>query len=215
MNAIRVMVVDHHRLVQECLCARLNREPTVQVVATATSGPEAVRLLRGSDRPHVALIAAQLPGFSGAEMVRRLRETRPQTRVVGLSPVEDAALLRDLAQAGAFAWLATTAPFADLLQILHEARYGRQARHPSLESVLLGARTGFATSFPKDPPLTHRELEILQHLHLGGSNRQIGYSLGISGRTVQSHLSSIYAKLAVRCRTEAALEGLRRGLVQP
>lgn len=213
MNDIRVMLVDHNQLLRECLQERLQREPALRVVAVAANGPDAVRHLRGQSRPHVALVSAHLPGWSGPEVTRRLLALRPALRVIGLTATAEPALLAGLAQAGAVAWVAADCSVQNLVQTIHAARHGRNADddrglHPALSAQ------GDRAPLSRPPRLTNREVEILQRLRQGGDNRQIGHSLGISGRTVQSHLSSIYAKLNVTCRTEAALEGLRRGLIR-
>ena len=214
MTAIRVLIVDDHRLVSDAIARLLQEDPTIQIVGQATTGPEALALTRQLS-PSIILMDIGLPGMDGVEATWTLRRQFPAIPVLILTMFEQEAYVIDALRAGASGYLVKTASAAELLAAVRMVCAGEAFLHPQVAS---GAFYRMVTSDrlrSRDPfALSRREIEVLQMMVSGQDVRQISQQLRLSPHTVRNHLKSIYRKLGVHGRAEAAVHALRRGLVK-
>ncbi len=209
---IRVLLADDHAVVRQGIRRFLEEADDIEVVAEAANGREALERIR-EHRPDVAVVDIRMPEMSGVEVTRRIRERYPQTRVLILTAYDDDPYVFALLQAGADGYVLKTASGDELVQAVRTVYQGQSALSPEIATkVVRQAVTGKpATAADQVEPLTPRELDVLRLAAKGLTNKAIGHQLGISHRTVQGHLASIYGKLGVSSRTEAVTEAIRRG----
>ncbi|MFG6107763.1 response regulator transcription factor [Leptothoe sp. EHU-05/26/07-4] len=200
---IRVLIADDHPVVLHGLAAIIGRHPQIAVVAQASNGREAVSLYR-QHQPDVALIDLQMPEIRGIEAVAMIRSEFPKARIIVLTIYDtDEDIYRGL-QLGAMAyWLKDTPPEEIIEGILQVAR-GEQCIPTYIANKLAKRLTR--------PSLTKRELEVLNLIVQGQSNREISQSLIVSEGTVRAHVNNILTKLEVRDRTQAATLAIKQGL---
>jgi DNA-binding NarL/FixJ family response regulator len=201
---IRVMVVDDHPLFREGLAALLQDEADVTLVGEAADGREAIVRFR-TLRPDVTLMDLQMPGLSGIEAVQLIRREFPEARVVVLTTYSrDVQVLRAL-QAGAAGYLVKSALRKDLLSTIRTVHGG--GKNVSAEVAAELARHVL------DEPLSQREVEILQRVATGTSNKEIAAALALTEATVKSHMKSVMAKLGANDRTHAVMIAIKRGFI--
>jgi two-component system NarL family response regulator len=201
---IRVLIADDHPIVRDGLNAVINDQLDMEVVAEAANGNEAVDLAR-EHSPDVMLIDLRMPQLNGLEAIKAIHSDWPQARIIVLTTYDgDEDIYRAL-QAGAYAYLLKGMPRAELLDTIRAVHAGNK-RIPTDIAVKLAERISASE-------LTQRELEVLQHIVAGQSNKEIGKSLSITEGTVKAHVNNILGKLGVKDRTQAVTEGLRRGIV--
>jgi NarL family two-component system response regulator LiaR len=209
---IRTLIADDHALLRQGTAELLNREPDLEVVGEAADGQAAVDLARDL-RPDVVLMDIRMPGLSGLEATRRIHDLLPDTRILVLTAYDDDEYVLSLLRAGAHGYLLKTSPITELTQAIRQVWAGDTPLHPAIARKLV-LRLADGPAIPDEAQadvqaLTPRELEVLQCLARGLSNRQIAESLFISDRTVQAHLSNIFSKLHVTSRVEAVLAAIR------
>jgi DNA-binding NarL/FixJ family response regulator len=205
---IRVLVVDDHPVVRHGLLAILRFEKDMQLVGDAADGPEAVRLIL-EQHPDVVLLDLRLPGFSGIEVMRRVRPLAPGTRFLVLTTYDTDEYIAPALGAGAHGYLLKDAEPDELSQAIHALMEGGAALEPKVAARVLGQLADEGAG----DGLTDRELQVLQLLPSGASNKTIGIELGLSENTVKTHVRNIFAKLGVQSRTEAVSAAVQRGLV--
>ena len=203
---IRVVLADDHRLVRDGLEKLLSAAPDVQVVGTAADGAEAVTLAE-STRPDVVLMDLVMPGMDGVEATRQITSSCPEVQVVVLTSFSDRERILDALHAGAIGYLLKDVDPADLLRGIQVAARGESPLDPKAARTLLTARDQ-----RRGPDLTRREIEVLSLVRHGLANKQIARRLGISERTVKAHLTSIFHRIGVLDRTQAALWAERHGI---
>ncbi len=206
--AIRVLLADDHSVVRKGVREFLEEEPDIEVVGEAGDGLQAVELA-ATLRPDVVVMDIKMPGLSGVEATKRIRKDAPGVRVLALTAYDDDPYIFGLLEAGAAGYVLKTAESRELIRAIRAVAAGQSAVDPAIAPRLI-ARVTHPTGSGES--LTERELEVLRLAARGLTNKQIGYDLDISDRTVQNHLANIYAKLGVASRTEAVTEALRRGL---
>lgn len=211
---IRVLLADDHAVVRQGIRRFLEEADDIEVVAEAGDGREAVRLVE-EHQPDVAVLDIRMPEVTGVEATRRIRERFPHVRVLILTAYDDDPYVFALLQAGADGYVLKTASGDELVQAVRTVSQGKSALSPEVATKMVQqARSGKpATAAGQVEPLTPRELDVLRLAARGLTNRGIGHELGVSHRTVQGHLASIYSKLGVGSRTEAVTEALRRGWI--
>ena len=216
MSFIRVLIVDDHEIVREGLQILLSDEADFEVVGTAGDGLSAVRLAE-TKKPDVILMDLVIPGIDGIEATRRIVNTNPEARVLVLTTFADDQHVREAIQAGATGYLLKDVLKADLLRALRDAAAGRPSLHPEVQQHLMREVAG-KTSVPEQTPphasLTEREVSILRLLAAGRSNKEIAATLHLTEGTVKGYVSTIFDKLDVEDRTQAALYAVRHGLAQ-
>lgn len=198
------MVVEDHHIVRQGLVALLATIPDMRVVAEAADGKQAIGFFR-QHQPDVTLMDLRLPTMSGVEAVKQIRHEFPAARIIVLTTFDgDEDIYRAL-QAGARGYL-LKGMFGDELMDAIRAVHSGKSRIPPVVAERLAERMG-------GPSLTSRELEVLELIVLGNSNKEIGGELAISEATVKTHINSILDKLAVTDRTQAVRTALQRGIV--
>lgn len=200
--APKVLVVDDHGLIRAGVRALLERETDYEIVGEAATSDEAVRAAV-AHKPEIVLLDVSLPGAGGIEVIRRIREKLPETRVVVLTVHEDAALVREAVKAGASGYIIKRALESELLSALETVRRGDVYVHPSMTRALLEDEQSAPKRKWGDPSaLTDRETEVVKLLVGGHTNRQIADDLDLSVRTVESHRAHIMAKLGLSTRAD-------------
>ena len=219
--AIRILVVDDHRLFREGLIALLDAASDTQVVGEAGTGEQALALLEELTAD-VVLMDIMMPDMNGIEATRRLRADHPQTQVVMLTMLEDDDSLFAAMCAGAHGYILKGADTADVLRTVRAVADGQALFGPAIARRLTSFfqhAQGKGLSVSPFPDLTAREREVLDLIAEGLDNRQIASRLYISGKTVSNHISNIFAKLHVADRAQAIVAareaGLGRGIGQP
>ena len=202
---IRVLIADDHVTVLEGLAAMIGRQPDMVVVAEAADGQEAIDLWI-THRPEVTLLDLRMPKLDGVGAIEEIRKWDSSARIIVLTTYDtDTEILRAV-KAGTKAYLLKDARREELLDCIRRVHRGETCFPASLvEKVAAGLSS---------EPLTGRELNVLELLARGKSNKEIGVSLYISETTVKSHLRSIFRKLNVLSRTEAISVAGRRGLIR-
>jgi DNA-binding NarL/FixJ family response regulator len=204
-DKIRVLIADDHITVLEGLAAIIGRQPDMTVAAQAADGNEAVELW-GRHHPDVMLLDLRMPKLDGVDVIEEIRKRDSSARIIVLTTYEtDTEILRAI-KAGTKAYLLKDARREELLDCIRRVNRGETCFPASLvEKVAAGLSS---------EALTGRELNVLELLARGKSNKEIGVSLYISETTVKSHLRSIFKKLNVLSRTEAISVAGRRGLIR-
>jgi len=214
VTVISVVLVDDHRVVTTSLKAYLESFPDLRVVGVAASGEE---LLEHVERwtPDVVLQDLLLPGgIDGIETTRRVLAKGLPLRVIALTASIDEARMMGVLRAGAAGYVRKDAEPETLLAAVRAVAAGRTYIDPTVSRHLVSSR--FKTTGPSDPAvddLTPRELDVLRHLVLGRSNREIAAALDIGDETVKTHVGRVLAKLQVENRAQAIVQALKQGLV--
>ena len=201
---IRLLLVDDHFFVRMGLTSSLNAEPDLRVVAEADNGLQAIEQFR-AHRPDVVILDGRLPGLSGAQTLVKLRQEFPDARVLMLSIDEGEEDIYRAMQAGAAGYLPKATQLQELLKAIRAIHAGERYLTPAL-AARLAARGAAAT-------WTARELEVLELVSKGLSNREIAAALGCSETTAKWHLKNVMQKLDVTDRTEATRAAVERGIL--
>ncbi|GGP24407.1 response regulator [Silvimonas amylolytica] len=201
---IRVMAVDDHPLMLEGIASVLGSQPDIELIATS-QGPDAHELFM-QHRPDVTLMDLQIPGLSGLQIMQDIRTSVPTARVIILTTYRgDMQAMRGI-RAGAAGYVLKGMMRAELLDAIRVVHTGRR-RIPAEVAVLLAEHVAEET-------LTHREIDVLEQVARGQSNRKIGVKLAISEETVKVHMKNILAKLGAQDRTHAVTIGIKRGILE-
>ncbi|GCE50095.1 LuxR family two component transcriptional regulator [Thermosporothrix hazakensis] len=215
---IRVLIVDDQRLLRESFRKLIEMEPDFEVVGIASSGAEALRLaeqLRDQQQaPDVVLMDIRMPEMDGIAATQAFKTRWPDSHIVILTTFDDTELIQSGLRAGALGYLLKDISAEQLSMTIRMAAQGQMLLQPEIAQK--------AWTIPAAPPeshqestgsqLTEREREILAMVARGASNREISEALYITGGTVKNHLSSIFGKLGVRDRTQAAIKAREMGL---
>jgi two-component system, NarL family, response regulator LiaR len=211
---IRVLVVDDHAVVREGLRAFLDLLDDVEVVGEAADGAEAVDRAHEL-KPDVILMDLVMPRLDGVGAMRALRAQAGESRVIVLTSYLDDDRLLPAIQAGAAGYLLKNVEPSELARAVRAAHDGEAIIDPTAAARLVEAISdGGPPKPPADQGLTRRELEVLELIAQGRSNKRIALELGISEKTVKTHVGHVLAKLGVSDRTQAALLAVREGLVR-
>lgn len=206
-----VLIVDDHEVVRAGLVSLL-AGTAIEVVAQAASGAEAVRLAR-AHRPDVVLLDIRLGDGDGLSALERIRQVRPEAKVVVLSTYDNPTYVARAHALGASDYLLKGLSRDQLVGAVSAAARGEA---PSVFGVMRRvAGTMVSTQKPQgdESALTQRESQVLRHLALGLSNKEIGRSLSISVDTVKEHVQHLLRKIDAADRTQAAVWAVRKGLV--
>jgi len=204
LDEITVMLVDDHPAFRKGMVALIESEPDLRVVAEAGDGGQALTFYR-QHRPDVVLMDLRLPGMGGVEAILAIRKESPEARVIVLTTFDmDEDIFRAI-QSGAKSYLLKDTPEDELAETIR-AVYAGQEILPRKVAQRLAARRQRAD-------LSQREMEVLQLLTKGRSNKEIGASLFVTEDTVKAHLKTLFNKLEVKDRTEAAICAIRQGIV--
>ena len=224
METIRVIIVDDHPLFREGVRNVLDAEEDLDILAEGTSGDQAIELVR-EHRPRVALIDVNLPNMNGIQVTRQIMSERLGTSVVLLTAYDDVEQVLHAFSAGASAYCSKDVQAGKLVDVIRHVARGffvvgdqvydgtglQQWLLHGVEAVRRPHLEGEVDAFA---PLSQREMEILQYVTRGLSNKEIAARLGISHQTVKNHMTAILHKLDVEDRTQAAVYALRHGWVR-
>jgi len=206
MSVVSIAIVDDHRVVARSLKAYLESFPDLKIVGLAASGEELMAHLE-EWKPDVVLQDLLLPGgMDGVETTRRITERDPSVKVVALTASTDEARMMGVLRAGAAGYVRKDADPETLLAAVRAVVRGRTYIDPSVSRQMLGA------AVPHED-LSPRELEVLRHLALGRSNKEVASALSIGEETVKTHVGNVLSKLQVENRAQAIVQALKRGLV--
>jgi DNA-binding NarL/FixJ family response regulator len=209
---IRLVIADDHPVVRDGLSGIFEGDPGFEVLGQAADGAEAVELAERL-APDVVLMDLRMPGLDGLGAIAELARRGCAARVLVLTTYDTDADVLPAIQAGATGYLLKDAPRTELLRAVRAAARGESVLSPSVASRVLGRVRRPARSEPDG--LSPRELEILELVARGTTNREAAKRLFISEATVKTHLLHIYAKLGVNDRAAAVAAGFDRGLLTP
>jgi DNA-binding NarL/FixJ family response regulator len=219
----RIVIVDTHTLFRRGVRNILDLEPDMTVVGEAGSGREAIAVVEELT-PDVVLMDLTLPAPNGIETTQRIKRELPHTGVIVLAGGDDEDQLFDAIKAGAAAYVLKDIDPTDLVAIIRRVRSGEYLindkvfARPAVASRVLKEFRELAVygsdAQPIFAPLSPREVEILDNIAQGMTNKQVAYALGISEQTVKNHMSSILRKLSVNDRTQAVVYAMRQGWIK-
>jgi DNA-binding NarL/FixJ family response regulator len=212
-ETIALLIVDDHPVVRDGLVAILGTQPDFKVAGEAASGEEALALFERL-RPDVILLDLEMPEMDGVEVIKRLRATRPEVKIVVFTAFDTDERILSALQAGAKGYLLKGAPRSELFEAIRIVHRGGSLLQPVVASRLLSQLSGSESATGSAEPLTPREAEVLQLLAQGKPNKEIAAELYITERTGKFHISAILAKLGATNRTEAVTIALQQGLVE-
>jgi len=199
-----VLIVEDHHVVRQGLVSLLNVVEGMEVVGEAADGVEAIAQYR-KYRPDITLIDLRLPRMSGVDAIQRIRMESPQARFIVLTTYDgDEDIYRAL-KAGAKAYLLKGMTTDELITAIRAVHSGK-SHIPQAIAEKLAERMGAEE-------LTPREMDVLEQIVAGKSNKEIADELGVSEATVKTHINSLLGKLGVTDRTQAATAAIRRGIV--
>jgi NarL family two-component system response regulator LiaR len=211
-DVISVLIADDHPFVRHGLRTYLETLDDLEVVGEASDGAEAVdlatRLL-----PEVVLMDLVMPELDGVEATRAIRAASPSTKVIVLTSFDDDEKVFPAIKAGAAGYLLKDVHPAELAEAVRKASRGEALLAPSVAARLMQEVAGEGGR-PAGNDLTERELEVLRLIARGQANKGIARELGVSEKTVKTHVSNILAKLHLADRTQAALYAVREGLAE-
>jgi DNA-binding NarL/FixJ family response regulator len=202
---IRVLVVDDHKVVRVGIRTMISHESDMEVVAEASDGPSALAA-HAAHKPDVTLMDLRMPDISGAALITEIRKTAPAAKFIILTSYDAEEDVFRAISAGAHGYLLKgTFPEGILEEAIRTVHAGRRVI-PAAVAARLAQRLAV-------PPLTPREIAVLELVAKGLSNREIGAALSTRPGTIKTHLERVYAKLGVGDRTAAALMAIERGLI--
>ena len=206
MTSIRILITDDHPVVREGLAGMLTSQPDFEVVGEAADGDTAVALHHALS-PDVTLMDLRMPGLDGVGAIRAIKAQQPAAHILVLTTYDsDSDILRAV-EAGATGYVLKDTPREDLFRAIRAAAAGDSVLAPSVAASLMSQMRA-----PAEENLSSREIEVLQLVAKGKSNREVGKTLHISTATVKTHLIHIYNKLGVDDRTAAVTTALEKGI---
>lgn len=212
-RGIRVMLADDHALVREGTRRLLDAERDVEVVAEAASGEEAIEAAQRL-HPDIAIMDIAMPGMGGIEATRIIKTYCPETAILVLSAYDDEPYLIALLEAGAAGFLLKNVHGQELINAIRAIARGESVLQPSIaEKVMRRLSSRTDPTQRSTELLSEREFDVLRLAARGLPNKEIARRLGLSIRTVHSHLANIFLKMHVGSRTEAVLFALRHGMI--
>jgi DNA-binding NarL/FixJ family response regulator len=217
MKKIRVLLADDHSIVRQGLRALLNGEQDIEIVGEAADGRQAVQLAK-TLKPNIVLMDIAMPLMSGLEATRQIAKQVPSARVLILSSYSDDEYVHQLTEAGAAGYLLKQGDFTDVIRAIREADIGNAFFSPAIsrrlsdryrETIVRGAPAN-----KRSDALTSREVEVLQLIAEGGSNKEIAAELGISIKTVERHRQKLMDKLAIHDVAGLTRYAISHGLIE-
>lgn len=207
MNKTRVLVIDDHPVVREGLSGMLAGQPDFEVVGQGSDGFQAVSM-NAELRPDVILMDLRMPGMDGVSAIQEIKSRLPETNILVLTTYDSDADIVRAVEAGATGYLLKDTPREELFRAVRSAARGESVLAPAVAARLMTRMRA-----PAEENLTAREIEVLELVSKGNSNKQVGRALHISTATVKTHLIHIFDKLGVKDRTSAVTVALEKGIL--
>jgi DNA-binding NarL/FixJ family response regulator len=204
MLPVKILIVDDHPIMRVGIAALISSSKEMECVGQAGTGEEAIQQ-HDALKPDVTLMDLRLPGISGVETIRRIRQTSPDARIIVLTTYEGDEDIHQAMEAGASGYLVKGLPQEMLVNAVRRVHAGGRYLPPPM-SQALAART-------PDSNLSTRERQVLALVAKGNSNKEIAVALGITEATVKCHVSVILMRLNASDRTQAVVTALQRGLI--
>lgn len=204
-NEIRVLVVDDHPVVRKGLGSMLDSQYGISVVGTVASGAEALASLVNA-APDVVLMDLRMPEMDGVDAIIALRAAHAHIKILVLTNYQMDEDIFNALQAGALGYLVKSAPQEEIVNAIHTVHQGKRCIPPAIAAKLAGRIS--------HSMLSRREIEVLQFVANGLTNKEIGSILRISDKTARNHVISLMAKLEAKDRTEAVTIAIRKGLIR-
>jgi two-component system, NarL family, response regulator len=202
---IRILAVDDHALVREGIAVLLGTEPGMVLVAEASNGREAIQQFR-AHRPDIALMDLQMPEMNGLDAIIAIRAEFPDAKIIVLTTYKgDVQIFRAL-KSGAQGYLLKNTLHKELVETIRAVHTGKKALSPEASFEIAEHAT--------DDPLTPAEINVLRLIAAGNANKQIANQLSITEETVKGRVKNILSKLGASDRTQAAMIGLKRGIIE-
>ncbi|MEE8419419.1 MAG: response regulator transcription factor [Dehalococcoidales bacterium] len=217
MSKITVLIADDHAVLRGGLKALLDNEPDMKVISEASDGREAVEKC-GEVRPDVVLMDITMPGLTGIEATKEIKERYPSVKILVLTMHEDTDYLRQVISAGADGFIPKKAADTELLAAIRATHQGERFLHPLMTSALIDEmRNGTADKSGEEKKetdaLSERERAVLQLLALGHTNQQVADQLFLSVKTIESYKSRLKVKLGLNSRVDMIKYAMNSGLL--
>lgn len=215
MNKIRVFLADDHLILREGIRSLLGKVPDIEIVGEAGEGGEAVDKVEQL-LPDVVLMDITMPGMSGLEATRQIKQKYPQVKVLILTIHETNQYLSQMLQAGASGYVVKTTAASELISAIRAVHQGDVYLYPSITRMLVEdylQRVKGGEEKTSYEGLTSREREILMYIAEDKKNKEIADILGISVRTVQAHRTNLMDKLGAHDRTELVKYAISKGMI--
>ncbi|MEM9952554.1 MAG: response regulator transcription factor [Chloroflexota bacterium] len=211
-DPIRLIVADDHPVVREGLVAILSTQRDFEVIAEAHNGKELIAMAQ-QYTPDIILTDLEMPEIDGVEAIRRIRDLLPEMNFIVFTAFDTDERIVNAVQAGAKGYLLKGSPRDEVFRAIRVVSGGGSLLEPTVATKLLQHMSGASPQDSLAEPLTAREMEVLEHLGTGMTNREIGAVLFITERTVKFYVSAILGKLNASNRTEAVTIAVQKGLI--
>jgi two-component system response regulator NreC len=214
MSKIRLLLVDDHKVIRAGLRMLFTAEEDMEIVGEASNAEEAIEAVQEL-KPDVVLMDVVMPGLSGIEATRRIREVSPETNVLALTMHEDEQYFFEMLHAGASGYVPKRAAPDDLISAIRVVSRGQVFLYPSVAKMLVKdfVERGGGDSPPVHEQLTPREREVLTYIAEGLTNREIAEELHISHKTVDRHRENIMGKLDLHSRVALVKYAIEKGMI--
>lgn len=211
MAEIRLMVVDDHEIVRQGLVKLIEMNEEFKVVAEGSNGREAIKLMQ-LHRPDIVLMDLNMPDMDGVEACRVITENDIGPKVIALTVCEEIDIITDALAAGAKGYILKNTNLENLTRIIRDVHEGKAYIDPSVATGLIDRYNTYARQAEgkSSSPLSEREVEVLELVSKGSTNREIAAELFISEKTVKNHVTNILRKLDVSDRTEACVTAMKK-----
>jgi len=210
MDKIRVLIADDHLLVREGLRRILELDTNIEIITEVGDGQGAINIARKM-KPDVIIMDINMPGTNGIVATRVITNELPDTRIIALTIYEDEKVV-EMVKMGVAAYVLKDVAGSELIDTIHKVMNGEVVIHPRVANRLVNELTR-PEKKADDNKLTRREKDVLALLAKGYTNKQMAETIFISEKTVKNHLTSIFRKLGVKDRTQAAVYALKNNLV--
>ena len=212
--SLKVILADDHKIVRDGLRSLLNKPPDLEVIADAEDGRTTVNLAKKLS-PDVVVMDITMPEMNGIEATRQILSENPHTKVIGLSMHSDLRFVVEMLKAGASGYLLKECAFEELVNAIHAVMKGQIYLCPPIAKTV--TEDYLHRLIPTNASsvytiLTPREREVLQLLSEGKSTKQMAYILGVSGKTVETHVQNVMKKLSLHSLAELTKYAIREGL---
>jgi len=215
MNTIRILIVDDHRVVRQGIRSLLELEPDLTVIAEASNGAEALNLVN-SHKPDIVLLDLRMADMGGVDVCRRIVTHHPHSSILILTAISDDQEIFECINAGAKGYVLKDVDVVELVRHIRIVHRGEAVLDPKVTNIVMQhMRRSAEEPEPDQTPLSSQEVDIVQLIAAGLTNKEIGQELFLSPNTVKFHISNIMRKLDVKRRAEVVHKATSNDLIQP